>query len=75
MSLGTMPLEEVETSFYNLRAETSPQIKQQLRQLFLYFDTYWINEVPLKLWNVYGYENRTNNTCEGIFVFSFSPVN
>ncbi|CAF5027029.1 unnamed protein product [Rotaria sp. Silwood1] len=49
MSLAMMPLQEVETSFYNLRTETNSRVKQELRQLFLYFDQYWMTEVPLEM--------------------------
>ncbi|CAF3694570.1 unnamed protein product [Rotaria sp. Silwood1] len=49
MSLAMMPLQEVETSFYNLRTETNSRVKQELRQLFLYFDQYWMTEVPLEI--------------------------
>ncbi|CAF2678261.1 unnamed protein product [Rotaria sp. Silwood2] len=49
MSLAMMPLQEVETSFYNLREATNSRVKQELRQLFLYFDQYWMTEVPLEI--------------------------
>ncbi|CAF4949701.1 unnamed protein product, partial [Rotaria socialis] len=40
MGLPLLPIQEVETSFYNLRATADPTVKQQLRELFLYFDEY-----------------------------------
>ncbi|CAF5073750.1 unnamed protein product, partial [Rotaria sp. Silwood1] len=49
MSLAMMPLQEVETSFYNLRTETNSRVKQELHQLFLYLDQYWMTEVPLEM--------------------------
>jgi hypothetical protein len=65
MALALLPLHEVETAFYQLRATATSRIKQELRQLFLYFDEYWMNKVPVTMWNVYGHEHRTNNSCEG----------
>jgi hypothetical protein len=74
MALALLPLHEVETSFFNLRATTNARVKQELRQLFLYFDSYWMNDIPLEMWNVYGYHHRTNNNCEGMFVISLSTL-
>lgn len=65
MALPLLPVEEVETLFYNLRATTDSAVKKKLRDLFLYFDDYWINTVPIKMWNVSDYQHRTNNICEG----------
>ena len=66
MALALLPVDEVETSFYNLRATSNTKVKEELRQLFLYYDDYWMNTIPLEMWNVYGSVHRTNNTCEGI---------
>lgn len=70
ISLALMPLDTVETSFYNLRAGLDSRVKQELRQLFLYFDHYWMNEMPLEMWNFFGCQHRTNNSCEGMLVLS-----
>ncbi|CAF0862449.1 unnamed protein product [Adineta ricciae] len=37
MGLCLLPLQEVENQFYNLRALLDSRLKQELRQLFLYF--------------------------------------
>lgn len=71
MTLPLLPLAEVETSFYHLRATQNTKVKNQLRQLFLYFDEYWMNKIPLQMWNVHGSDHRTNNTCEGAYPLSF----
>lgn len=65
MTLALLPPNDVESAFYNLRASLDAQLKTQLRQLFLYFDSYWMTDVPLTMWNVHGYEHKTNNICEG----------
>ncbi|CAF4462764.1 unnamed protein product, partial [Rotaria socialis] len=65
MALPLLPIQEVETSFYDLRATADPTLKQQLRELFLYFDEYWINNIPIKMWNIHDNQHRTNNICEG----------
>ena len=69
MALALLPPDEVETAFFNLRSTVNGRIKQELRPLFVYYDEYWMNTVPLTMWNVYGCSIRTNNTCEGIYVF------
>ena len=65
MALALLPLHEVEVAFYQLRATATSRIKQELRQLFLYFDEYWMNKVPMKMLNAHGHEHRTNNSCDG----------
>jgi hypothetical protein len=52
MALALLPLHEVETWFYQLRFTASSRIKEELRQLFLYFHDYWMYRVPLKMWKV-----------------------
>lgn len=68
MALALIPLKEVETSFYNLRSTVSAQVKQELRPLFVYYEDYWLNSIPVEMWNVHGSELRTNNICEGIYI-------
>ncbi|CAF1941364.1 unnamed protein product [Rotaria magnacalcarata] len=65
MALALLPIDQIETSFYNLRTKSSATVKQELHQLFLYFDHQWIMNVPMKMWSVHGYQHRTNNNCEG----------
>jgi hypothetical protein len=72
MAMPLLPLAEVETSFYQLRATQNKKVKEELRQLFLYFDEYWMNKIPLEMWNVHGSEYRTNNNCEGEYELYFS---
>ncbi|CAF3034371.1 unnamed protein product, partial [Rotaria sp. Silwood2] len=74
MAIALLPIEEVENSYYNLRSTSSTKVKEELRQLFMYFDSYWMNDLPLKLWNVHGCQYRTNNNCEGIHRLSFLNV-
>jgi hypothetical protein len=68
MALALLPPDEVETSFSNLRATARVEVKKELCQLFLYYDDYWINTVPLEMWNVYRCKHRTNNICEDFTV-------
>jgi hypothetical protein len=49
MAMPLLPLVEVETSFYQLRATQNKKVKEELRQLFLYFDEYWMNKIPLEM--------------------------
>ena len=74
MALPYLPVHEVENSFHTLRTTLDAIVKQQVRQLFLYFDDYWMNTLPLKMWNVHNCQHRTNNVCEGMYVLSFSTL-
>ncbi|CAF0911499.1 unnamed protein product, partial [Rotaria sordida] len=74
MALPLLPIQEAKTSFYNLRATADPAVKKQLRDLFLYFDDYWINNISIEMWNVHDYQHRTNNICEGIYIPSFTTL-
>ena len=38
MALATLPLDKVQLAFYDLRTNSSENIKQALHQLFLYFE-------------------------------------
>ncbi|CAF1683618.1 unnamed protein product [Rotaria magnacalcarata] len=73
MALAFLPLDEVESFFYNLLGTVNSRVKELLRQLFLYHDDYWINKVPLEMWNVHGIQHRTNNSCEGIYIYIYMP--
>ncbi len=70
MALALLPLQEVEDQLYNLRASLGSRLKQELRQLFLYFQNYWMIDVPPQMWNFHGSQHRTNNICEGILLHS-----
>ncbi|CAF1246239.1 unnamed protein product [Adineta ricciae] len=63
MALPMLPLDVVETSFYQLRTALNNRQKEELRQLFLYYNDYWMNKVPINMWNVHGCQHRTNNVC------------
>ena len=68
MALTLLLLHELETSFHQLRSTASSRIKEELHQLFLDFDDYWMNRVPLTMWSVHGQEHRTNNVYEGMHI-------
>ena len=74
MALLLLPTDEVETSFYALRTTTDPEVKRKLRDIFLYFDDYWLNAVPIEMWNVHGCCYRTNNICDGIYKLVFTTI-
>ncbi|CAF1525012.1 unnamed protein product [Adineta ricciae] len=65
MALPFLPINEVENAFYSLRTTADQEVKKKLRDLFLYFDDYWLNTVPVEMWNIHGCDHRTNNICEG----------
>jgi len=66
MALALMPVDTVEASFFDLRTELDERLKQELRQLILYFDQYWLTEIPIEMWNFSRLQQRTNNSCEGM---------
>jgi hypothetical protein len=65
MALALLPVDKVQIAFDNLRTNSSENVKETLHQLFLYFDNYWMQEIPLLRWNAHGLQHRTNNICEG----------
>ena len=66
MALALMPVDTVEASFFDLRTELDERLKQELRQLILYFDQYWLTEIPIEMWNFSRLQQRTINSCEGM---------
>lgn len=66
MALALMPVDTVEASFFDLRTELDERLKQELRQLILYFDQYWLTEIPIEMWTFSRLRQRTNNSCEGM---------
>jgi hypothetical protein len=75
MTFALLLLHEGESSFYNLRATVIASVKEQLRQLLLYSDDYWMNSVPLEMWGVHGRHQYTNNACDGTYVLSLARLN
>ncbi|CAM4835599.1 unnamed protein product [Rotaria magnacalcarata] len=63
MALAFLPLDEVESSFYNLRGIVNSRVKELLHQLFLYHDDYWMNKVRLQSIHL-GFHNRLNRRME-----------
>ena len=61
MALALLPRNQVEQGFEYL-ANNRPQ---SLNDLFVYFEDYWIANVPIDLWNVCELKVRTNNNSEG----------
>jgi len=71
MALPFLPVHEVETSFFNVRVTADQEAKKKLRDIFIYFDDYWLNTVPIEMWNIHECNHRTNNICEGIQSFLY----
>ena len=61
MVLPFIPIDSIEEVFDNLFDEAP----NSLKQLFDYFNGYWMAKVKWSLWNVSGLEIRTNNMVEG----------
>ena len=57
IALALLPRNQVEQGFEYLA--------KSLNDLFVYFEDYWIDNVPIDLWNVCELKVRTNNNSEG----------
>ena len=60
MALPLLPVHEVERAYEQL----SGKMPVELEDLFEYFDSWWMKQVPLNLWNVSDLQSRTNNNVE-----------
>ena len=63
MALALMPLDKVRSSFDEVQREAYTSYGESMHGLLSYFDDNWMIEI--NLWNVFGSDSRTNNTCEG----------
>ena len=61
MARALPPRDQVEQGFDYL-ANNHPE---SIHDLFVYFDDYWIDNVPIDLWNVSQLKVRTHNNAEG----------
>ncbi|CAM4801162.1 unnamed protein product [Rotaria magnacalcarata] len=61
MALPLLPLNDVKVALEDLK-DDSPIT---LRDLFNYFENFWMADIPVHLWNVSDLQIRTNNNCEG----------
>jgi hypothetical protein len=61
MSLALLPIDKVELAFECLFKD-HPDC---LDPLFEYYESFWMETLPLKLWNVSNLCIRTNNAAEG----------
>ena len=61
MALALLPRGQVEQSFDYL-ANNHPEL---INDLFVHFEDYWIDNVPIDFWNVSELKIRTNNNAEG----------
>ncbi|CAF1674122.1 unnamed protein product [Adineta ricciae] len=61
MALPLLPLEKVDSAFEFLLDDHPPC----LDPLFDYFESFWMESVPVELWNVSNIKIKTNNIAEG----------
>ena len=61
MTLALLPRDQVEQGFDYL----ANNHHESIHDLFVYFEDYWIDHVPIDLWNVSQLKVRTNNNTEG----------
>jgi hypothetical protein len=63
MALALVPQQEVAPLFASLGQELSDLEREELAELFQYFNDYWMRQIPM--WNVFDTSERTNNFSEG----------
>jgi hypothetical protein len=67
MAMALLPLAEVDVAFEKISEECT----QSMEPLLKYFQNYWMQKVPVSLWNVADLDTRTNNNVEGDNTFTF----
>ena len=65
MALTLLPRDQVEQGLEYL-ANNHPE---SIHDLFVYFEDYSVDNVPINLWNVSQFKVRTNNNAEGKTIF------
>ena len=61
MALGFVECPRIKATFNELRVAAP----STLQPLYVYFEQQWLGSIPMKMWNVYDTDVRTNNACEG----------
>jgi hypothetical protein len=63
MALALMPVDKVLSGFDDIKIDAQRVSGSSMVQLVKYFEKNWLSKI--ELWNVAGFDSRTNNTCEG----------
>ncbi len=63
MALALVPQQEVAPLFTSLGQELSDLEREELAELFQYFNDHWMRQISI--WNVFDTSERTNNFSEG----------
>lgn len=63
MALVLMVLDKVLSSFEDVKSSARSLFQSQMSDLLQYFERTWLSDI--ELWNLYGLDSRTYNTCEG----------
>ncbi|CAF1182513.1 unnamed protein product [Rotaria sp. Silwood1] len=63
MALALMPRELITVGFKEVQAAADQLDGIEMDNILTYFENNWIDDTDL--WNVYGCDTRTNNSCEG----------
>lgn len=61
MAIPLLPLNKMNLAF-DLLVQNRPI---RLKPLFDYYENFWMETLPLKLWNVANMKMKTNNVAEG----------
>jgi hypothetical protein len=63
MALPLMPRDKVSSGFDEIQEVANDLPGLPLTRLLAYFDKNWMSDIDL--WNLFGFDSRTNNICEG----------
>jgi hypothetical protein len=64
MALALVPPDHVSSLYARLGEELNSEDRDQLADLFKYFNSQWMKQIPI--WNVYDILDRTNNFSDGM---------
>ncbi|CAM4807381.1 unnamed protein product [Rotaria magnacalcarata] len=63
MALALMPLDKVLNGLEGIKSSAQNLFNSEMSKLLEYFEKNWLSNI--ELWNLFGFDSRTNNACEG----------
>ncbi|CAF3751388.1 unnamed protein product [Rotaria magnacalcarata] len=63
MALALMPLDKVLNGLEGIKNSAQNLFNSEMSKLLEYFEKNWLSNI--ELWNLFGFDSRANNACEG----------
>ncbi|CAF5203036.1 unnamed protein product, partial [Rotaria magnacalcarata] len=63
MALALMPLDKVLNGLQGIKNSAQNLFNSEMSKLLEYFEKNWLSNI--ELWNLFGFDSRINNACEG----------